>query len=129
MLDEKLRALCKGKNYGVLATVFPSGRPQAQVMWIDCDDEHVIVNTEVHRAKFKNLEAEPRVALTIWETGDPTSYCEVRGRVVETVVGPEAKTHLDSLAKRYFGSDEYPYPVESQRVIVRILPERVITFP
>ena len=27
VLDERLRALCKGENYGVLTTLFPDGRP------------------------------------------------------------------------------------------------------
>lgn len=129
MLDPRLRALCKGENYGVLATNFPDGHPQAQVMWIDCDDEHVIVNTETNRAKFKNIEADPRVAVTIWETGDPTSYFEVRGQVVDTIIGDEAKTHLDTLAQRYFKVDTYPYPVISQRAVLRIRPDRVVSFP
>lgn len=129
MLDERLRALCKGENYGVLTTVFPDGRPQSQVMWVDCDDDHVIVNTETHRAKYKNMQAEPRVTVTIWEKGDPTSYFEVRGRVADTIVGDEAKAHLDTLAQRHMKLDEYPYPIVSQRVIVRIEPERIVTFP
>ena len=129
MIDERLRSLCKGENYGVLTTLFPDGSPQSQIMWIDCDDDYVIVNTEVHRRKYENMAADPRVALTVWATGDPTSYLEVRGRVVDTVVGDEAKAHLDSLAQRYFKVDTYPYPIQSQRVIVRIAPERIVSFP
>ena len=98
-------------------------------MWIDCDDDHVIVNTEVHRAKYKNLTADPRVAITIWKTGDPTAYFEVRGTVAGVVIGDEAKAHLDSLAQRYFKVDEYPYPIETQRAIVRIAPDRIVAFP
>ena len=129
VLDERLRALCKGENYGVLTTLFPDGRPQSQIMWIDCDDDHVIINTEVHRAKYRNLDADPRVAITIWKTGDPTSYFEVRGTVAAVVLGDEAKAHLDSLAQRYFKVAVYPYPIESQRAIVRIAPDRVVAFP
>ncbi len=129
MIDERLRALCKGENYGVLTTLFPDGSPQSQMMWIDCDDDHVIINTEVHRAKYKNLASDPRVVITIWPAGDLTTYFEVRGTVADTVVGEEAKAHLDSLAQRYFKVDEYPYPIQSARAIVRIAPDRVISFP
>jgi PPOX class probable F420-dependent enzyme len=129
VLDERLRALCKGENYGVLTTLFSDGRPQSQIMWIDCDDEHVIINTEVHRAKYKNLAADPRVAITIWKADDPTAYFEVRGTVADVVIGDEAKAHLDSLAQRYFKVDEYPYPIETQRAIVRIAPDRIVSFP
>ena len=125
MLDERFRALCKGENYGVLTTLFPDGSPQSQVMWIDCDDDHVIFNTETHRAKLKNLAADPRRRHHDLPAGDPTTYFEVRGTVVDTIVGPEAKAHLDSLSKRYFKLDEYPYPIQSERVIVHIAPDRV----
>ena len=49
--------------------------------------------------------------------------------MADTVVGEEAKAHLDSLAQRYFKVDEYPYPIQSARAIVRIAPDRVISFP
>jgi hypothetical protein len=29
----------------------PSGQPQAQLTWIDADDEHVLVNTEPQRQR------------------------------------------------------------------------------
>ena len=30
---------------------------------------------------------------------------------------------------RYFKVDEYPYPIETQRAIVRIAPDRIVAFP
>ena len=33
--------------------------------WVDADDDHVLINTEVHRAKFKAVERDPRVTVTI----------------------------------------------------------------
>ena len=92
-------------------------------MWVDADDDHVVFNTEIHRAKFRAVEADPRVTMTIWQADDPYAYAEVRGRVAETVLGPEAREHIDALAQRYLGTD-YPREVESERVIVKITPER-----
>ena len=57
------------------------------VMWVDADDEHVLINAEVHRAKFKAVERDPRVTVTIIDRDDPYVYAEVRGHVVETVRG------------------------------------------
>ena len=48
-------------------------------MWVDADDDHVLINTEVHRAKFKAVERDPRVTVMIWERENPYSYVEVRG--------------------------------------------------
>ncbi len=92
------------------------------VMWVDADDEHVLINTEVHRAKFKAVERDPRVTVMVWEKENPYTYAEVRGRVVELVRGPEARAHIDALARKYTGAD-YQTPIQSERVILRIAPD------
>lgn len=129
MLDDKTVELAQGKNFAVLSTVMPSGHPQSQMMWVDSDGEHIIINTEIHRAKFKNLQRNPLVTVLIMETGNAWNYSEVRGHVAEIVRGQEARDHIDALANRYFGADEYPNPIQSERVIVKIAPDRVVTFP
>jgi len=129
MLDEKTIGLAQGKNFGVISTLMPSGHPQTQLMWVDTDGEHIIVNTEIHRAKFKNLERNPLVTVLISETGNAWNYSEVRGHVAEIVRGQEARDHIDAMAKKYFGVDEYPNPIQSERVIVKIAPDRIVTFP
>ena len=55
------------------------------VMWVDADEEYVLINTEAHRAKFRAVERDPRVTITIWLRDDPYTYAEVRGQVAETV--------------------------------------------
>ena len=129
MLDEKTIGLAQGKNFGVISTLMPSGHPQTQLMWVDTDGEHIIVNTEIHRAKFKNLERNPLVTVLISETGNAWNYSEVRGHVAEIVRGQEARDHIDAMAKKYFGVDEYPNPIQSERVIVKIAPDLIVTFP
>jgi PPOX class probable F420-dependent enzyme len=114
-----------GTNFAVLTTLFEDGQPQTQVMWVDADDEHVLINTEVHRQKFKNVQRDPRVTVTIWDADDAYRYVEVRGRVVKTVRGEEARAHIDACSRRYFGAD-YPAEIGSERVILRIAPERVV---
>ncbi len=123
MLDPALRELAStGRNFGTVSFLL-DGEIATHVMWVDADDEHVIFNTAVHRAKFGALEADPRVNVMIWKADNPYQYAEVRGRVVETVRGPEARAHIDALAQRYMGRD-YPNEVESERVICKVLPDR-----
>jgi PPOX class probable F420-dependent enzyme len=129
MLDDKTIALAQGKNFAAISTIMPSGQPQSQVTWVDTDGEHVIFNTEIHRAKFKNLERDPKVTVLIIDATNPWSYSEVRGHVAEIVRGQEARDHIDTLAKKYMGVDDYPNPIQSERVIVKIAPDRIITFP
>ena len=60
MIKDRVKALAQAKNFAALTTMMPSGQPQTQVMWVHCDDEHILINTEVHRRKFKNVELDPR---------------------------------------------------------------------
>ena len=107
----------------MLSVLLRSGAAMSHVMWVDADDDHVLINTEVHRAKFKAVERDPRVTVTIWRRGDPYSYAEVRGRVVETVRGPEAREHIDALSRKYRGLNYDPSRIASERVILRIAPD------
>ena len=122
-LEEGVRRLARGKNFAAFTTLLPDGQPMTHVMWIDCDDEHVLINTETHRQKAKNVRRDPRVTVTIWDDADPYRYAEVRGEVVETVAGPEARAHIDSLSMKYHGH-EYRNRIRSERVILRIKPLR-----
>lgn len=123
-LDPEVRALAKGKNFAAVTVQLPSGAASTQIMWVDADDEHVIFNTEVERAKFKAIQADPRVTVTVWDAGNPYHYAEVRGIVAETDDSDAAKAHIDALAKKYQGLDEYPNPIGSRRVIVKVTPRR-----
>ncbi|MCP5028355.1 MAG: PPOX class F420-dependent oxidoreductase [Actinomycetia bacterium] len=126
MIDATVRALCEGRNFAALTTLMPGGQPQTHVMWVGCDDEHVLINTEVHRQKFKNVEADPRVTVALINAENPYSFAEVRGRVVETVRGPQARAHIDTLSQRYRGVDYEP-EIQSERVILKIAPDRQIS--
>jgi PPOX class probable F420-dependent enzyme len=123
VLEEGVRALAKGKNFAALTTLLPGGQPMTHVMWVDCDDEHVVINTETHRQKAKNIRRDPRVTVTIWDAADPYNYAEVRGEVVDTVAGPEARAHIDALSLKYHGH-EYRNKIVSERLMVRIKPLR-----
>jgi PPOX class probable F420-dependent enzyme len=124
MLDDRIRTLATdGKNIAAVSTLMPDGTPQTTPLWIDSDGEHLLLNTEVHRQKYKNVSRDPRITVTIIDAANPYSYGEVRGEVVETVTGPEARAHIDALARKYTGAD-YGNPVQSERVILKVAPRR-----
>ena len=122
-LEPAVRELAQAANLSALSVVLASGQPMTHVMWVDADDDHVLINTEVHRAKFRAVERDPRVTVTIWERDDPYTYAEVRGRVVETVTGDAARSHIDALSRKYRGRDYDPASITSERVILRIAPD------
>ena len=123
MLEEDVRALARGRNFAALTTLLPDGQPMTHVMWIDCDDEHILLNTEAHRQKVRNMRRDPRVTVAIWDADNPYTYAEVRGEVVEMVAGPEARAHIDELSRKYNGH-EYRTQIVSERVIARVKPLR-----
>jgi hypothetical protein len=61
----------------------------------------------------------------VWDQRDPYRFGEVRGEVVETVKGDEAREHIDSLSQKYRGKPYGP-TIQSERVILRIAPRRQI---
>lgn len=125
MLEPAIRDLARDKNFAALSVRMPNGQIGTHVMWVDADDEHVLINTEIHRAKFKGMQADPNVTVMIWKLDDPYSYAEVRGVVSGTVGGQEARDHIDALSQKYNGKP-YPNQITSERVIVKITPERQI---
>jgi PPOX class probable F420-dependent enzyme len=120
-LSEQHLALLKGDNFGVIATVGKDGRVQTSVVWVDTDGENVLVNTTNKRAKGRNLRANPRISISVWDNEDPYKYFEVEGPV--ELVDEGANEHIHELSRRYEGKD-FHTPVD--RVIVRIKPERVL---
>lgn len=126
MIDEQLRNMAsQGRNFGVLTTQMPDGSFQSQVLWVDADDDHLLVNTEVDRQKHRNVVRNPTVTLTIIDAANPYHYIEARGRVTGEVRGPEARAHIDALAERYTGGPYDPDAIVTERVILQIVPERL----
>jgi PPOX class probable F420-dependent enzyme len=123
MVDDEIKALAQGKNFATLTTLLPSGQPMTHVMWVDADDDYILINTETHRQKYKNVAADPRVTVAIIDAGNPYHYAEVRGNVVGEVTGPAARAHIDQLSEKYTGGP-YGNPITSERVILQIAPTR-----
>ena len=122
MLDPVIRDFARAKNFGSISFHLPDGAIGTHVMWVDADDDHVLINTEVHRAKYKAITADPNVTVTIWGS-DPYKYAEVRGTMTGEVRGPEARAHIDALSQRYTSGD-YSGTIQSERVILQITPVR-----
>jgi len=122
-VDSEIQDLAHGRNFAAFTTLGPDGVPMTHVMWVDSDENNILVNTEVHRRKYLNVVTDPRVAVMIMDAGDMQHYADVRGRVVETVTGPEAREHIEQLAQRYMGKPFDASLIRSERVILRITPE------
>lgn len=128
MIREEIKALVRDKNFATISTLLPSGQIQTHVVWVDCDEEHIVINTEVGLRKFKNVQADPRVTVTIWDRRNPYCFAEVRGRVVQTVHGPEARANINAIARKYLDADYPDELIKSERVLLKIAPDSQIVF-
>jgi PPOX class probable F420-dependent enzyme len=126
-LDEDTVRLAQGKNLATVVTLMPNGQPQALLTWVDTDGEHLLVNTEPQRQRARNIRRDPRITVLIHSDQDPWDWSEVRGRVVDTVGGSEAREHIDKLSRKYVGTDYRPPIGPEGRVILKIAPDKVNT--
>jgi PPOX class probable F420-dependent enzyme len=124
-IPAEARHLLGGKNFAHVATVMEDGSPQVSPVWVDSEDGLVVFNTAEGRLKPKNLRHDPRVAISITNPENPYESLLIRGRAVE-LTHEGADEHIDALAKRYMGVEEYPLRQPGEvRVIVKVEPERV----
>jgi PPOX class probable F420-dependent enzyme len=124
-LSEKARALLGRPVLASLATISKDGQPQVTPLWIDLDGDDLLVNTARGRAKATNMARDPHVGLTVIDPDDPYNVLAVRGTVVD-ITHDGADAHIDALANKYLGVDEYPNrrPGE-ERLKVRIRTDHI----
>jgi PPOX class probable F420-dependent enzyme len=126
-LNEAVRKLLDEPNHAVLGTVNRDGSPQTSVVWVTRDGGDVLISTAAGRRKDRNMRRDPRVSLSVWDSGDPETYAEIRGLAAVTEdVGRELAVQL---AEKYDGpgaGEEFlQLPPEVVRVVVRITPQHV----
>lgn len=125
-LTEKARTFLSKPNFAALATVNPGGAPQVSAMWVHLEDGHVIMNTAIGRQKERNVRRDPRVSVTVTDTGNPYDKVSIQGRVVRFVEGDEAERMIDFLSEKYTGTTPYPWRTpDERRVTLVIEPLRV----
>jgi PPOX class probable F420-dependent enzyme len=120
-LRDDVRALFEGANYAHLATVLPSGAPHSVPLWVDLEGDRIAFLTEPGSRKARNLERDPRVAISVTDAKQPFTMAEVRGRVSGRLEGDAAFAVIDRISHKYIGR---PYPVRTDRVVFLIEPER-----
>jgi PPOX class probable F420-dependent enzyme len=116
-LPADLLELLRAPSTCYIATVMPDGSPQLTQTWVDTDGKHILINTAQGFQKVRNVERDPRVALTVFDPAQPTRYYGIRGRVLD-ITTEGAVEHVESLSQRYLGR---PYPWWSGRSQVRLL--------
>jgi PPOX class probable F420-dependent enzyme len=123
-LTDKVRTLFDGKNFAVLSTLDPDGRPHSTVVWVTRDGDDVLFALPNSRRKTANLSRDPRAAVAIFDAASPYESAQVQGTA--TLTDDPDGTLIDDLSHKYTGG---PYPgfagPNPQWVTVRITPDKV----
>ena len=122
-LPEEAINMLKAKNFASLATVNKDGSPQVSVVWIDYENELIMINTAKGRVKTNNMERDPRVSVSVTDSKNPYYQITFKASVVD-ITEENAEDHIHSLAKKYLNEDNFPVANNETRVIVKIKPEK-----
>ncbi|MBT8208450.1 MAG: PPOX class F420-dependent oxidoreductase [Acidimicrobiales bacterium] len=123
-IPESHADLLERAAYWHVATIGPDGAPQSSPVWCGTDDDgHVVFSMLTRRQKFRNLEANPAIALSAIDPDNSYRNLEIRGTVVAMDPDPDHSL-IHVMAKKYLGVDVYPWgKADDERVIVRVRPE------
>ena len=103
-----------------VATIGPQGEPQVNPVWFGWDGEHLSFSQTTTRQKYRNLQKDARIALSIVDPENPYRYLEVRGEVVRIDPDPEF-AFINAMAKKYLGQDVYPWIQEGEKRLVVVV--------
>jgi PPOX class probable F420-dependent enzyme len=120
-LPADVRALFEGANIGHVATTLPGGGPHSVPVWVGIEGDRIAFLTGPGSRKARNLERDPRLAISITRADQPYEMAQVRGRVAERLEGDAAFEVIDRLSHKYTGQ---PYPLRSDRVVFLVEAER-----
>jgi len=122
IFDEEAIEIIEGKNFAYLATSMADGSPHVAPVWIDRNEDTLLINTVPGRLKQRNVSRDPRVTISITQEKNRYRHLFIRGKVIQqTKEG--ALDHINRLSRKYLGKD-YPWD-DKNRIILRIEPEYV----
>lgn len=117
-----VQRLLTSKVLAHLATTGPNGEPQSSPMWFLWDGEHIKLTHTTYRQKYKNIQRDPRVSLSICDVEGHYAYAEFRGVVERIEEDPEGAFYKE-LAAHYGDPERDP---GHSRVVLFVRITRVI---
>ncbi|WP_220202850.1 PPOX class F420-dependent oxidoreductase [Reticulibacter mediterranei] len=98
--NPKVQKILQSKTFAHLATIGPNGEPQSSPMWFLWDGEYIKFTHATDRKKYRNIQRDPRVSISITDLEAPYTYAEFRG-VVERIEEDADATFFNTLAEHY----------------------------
>lgn len=108
------RTLVAEPHVAHLATLLPDGSPHSVPVWVAWEGERLAFLTGPRSRKARNVDHDPRVAVSVTHAERPWEMAMLRGRVVEVLVGATAWVVVDRMSCAYTGA---PYSRDEDRVV------------
>lgn len=106
-LSQEVKDVLDQRVFVHLATLMPDGSPQVSAVWIGRDGDKVLFSTAEGRVKPRNIERDPRVALSFSPPDNVGKNVALRGHVTKSAT--DGTWLIDSLAHKYMGHTSYQY--------------------
>ena len=104
--EEYLKFISEGTRTGKLATVNKDGSPHVVPIWFLLDGENLVFSTGLSSVKYKNMERDPRVCISVDEEKDLYSFANIDGSATFSNDLDEQLVWATKIAARYMGEAE-----------------------
>jgi PPOX class probable F420-dependent enzyme len=126
---EEIDAFLAERHTLVIATLRRDGWPQMTTVWYRWDGEAFWISTNRDRAKYRNIERDPRVTVLVDAPPRETSVAAY-GRAEIVAEGDDAYEGALAIVVRYV--DDAPAYLDERkndpRVLIRIRPDRIVSW-
>ena len=133
-LSNELKEAIDNNAFCAISTHLNDNEIQTHLMWVDYDDDYLIINTEKERKKTENIRSNSNISLVVFHPTAMYSSWEIRGVVVEILSDHSADSHIDKLSLRYTGKpyrrelgEEWNYEKIKSRELWKIKPNKIIS--
>ena len=113
-LPQDIKDALDEKVFVHLGTINPDGSPQVSVLWVGRDGDTILMSTATGRVKTRNIEGDPRVALSFTPESQPYRNIVMQGTVTKSA--ESGRWLIDDLNLKYQGNPVYPLPEGQIRV-------------
>ena len=107
ILTDEIRSLLAGRSFVHLATLRADGSPRSWIVWVDLEDDKVLVCTGLGSWKAKDMQRDARVSLSVADRDNPYRMAALQGRVVEVRDDADSR-YMNPISVKYTGQ---PFPV------------------
>jgi len=112
-LPDLARTLVAEPHVAHLATLLPDGSPHSVPLWVAWEGDLLAFLTGPRSQKARNVDRDPRVAISVTHTERPWEMAMLRGRVDRVLLGDTGWAVVDRISRVYTGAD---YPRGEDRI-------------